>query len=130
MAKRKAKPSKRGIIEGRPPVAIDWGLFGDLCEMHCTLEELAGFFRCSPDTIERAVKEEHKIGFADYSRQKRGSGTASLRRAQMQGALAGNPTLLIWLGKQLLGQRDKQDVGLTDGNGGPVKLLVEFVDAK
>lgn len=29
-----------------------------------------------------------------------------LRRAQMEKALEGNPTMLIWLGKQLLGQSD------------------------
>ena len=29
-----------------------------------------------------------------------------LRRAQMEKALEGNPTLLIWLGKQMLGQSD------------------------
>ena len=29
-----------------------------------------------------------------------------LRRAQMDKALEGNPTLLIWMGKQLLGQSD------------------------
>lgn len=29
-----------------------------------------------------------------------------LRRAQMDKALEGNPTMLIWLGKQLLGQSD------------------------
>lgn len=29
-----------------------------------------------------------------------------LRRAQMEKALDGNPTMLIWLGKQMLGQSD------------------------
>ena len=29
-----------------------------------------------------------------------------LRRAQMEKALEGNPTLLIWMGKQFLGQSD------------------------
>lgn len=29
-----------------------------------------------------------------------------LRRAQMDKALEGNPTMLIWLGKQMLGQSD------------------------
>lgn len=29
-----------------------------------------------------------------------------LRRAQLEKALEGNPTMLIWMGKQLLGQQD------------------------
>lgn len=76
--------------------------------MQCTLNEIAGWFECSPDTIERRVKEVHGINFADYFGQKRGKGKIALRRKQMQVALSGNTTLLIWLGKQYLGQSDKQ----------------------
>ena len=36
----------------------------------------------------------------------------SLRRAQYQKALDGNPTMLIWLGKQILGQRERVDIDL------------------
>ena len=32
----------------------------------------------------------------------------SLRRAQIKSALSGNATMLIWLGKQYLGQSDRQ----------------------
>lgn len=34
----------------------------------------------------------------------------SLRRMQYRAACAGDRTILIWLGKQYLGQRDKQDL--------------------
>ena len=37
----------------------------------------------------------------------RGLGLISLRRAQFEAALAGNPTMLVWLGKQFLDQQDK-----------------------
>lgn len=37
----------------------------------------------------------------------RADGRSSLRRMQFQTAEKGNPTMQIWLGKQLLGQRDK-----------------------
>ena len=33
-------------------------------------------------------------------------GRTSIRRAQYKAALDGNPTMLIWLGKQLLGQKE------------------------
>lgn len=42
--------------------------------------------------------------------QKKGLGKISLRRKQLQTALAGNPALLIWLGKNLLKQSDKVEV--------------------
>jgi len=43
-------------------------------------------------------------------RHGQGEGLTSLRRQQFQTAMKGNPTMLIWLGKQYLGQTDKQDI--------------------
>jgi hypothetical protein len=44
-------------------------------------------------------------------------GRVALRSKQFELALAGNPTMLIWLGKQVLGQRDKidQEIGNKEG---------------
>lgn len=43
-------------------------------------------------------------------------GKASLRRMQFKSAEDGNVTMQIWLGKQMLGQRDKSEIdhGVTD----------------
>lgn len=86
---------------------IRWDEFEKLCAIQCTLEEIAAYFNCSADTIERAVKRHYKSGFADVFAQKRGHGKVSLRRVQFQKALEGNPTMMIWLGKQYLGQTEK-----------------------
>ncbi len=95
---------------GRPRIELDWAEFDRLCEVQCTLAELAAHFGVSEDTIERAVKREHKLSFADYFGQKRKSGFVSLRRKQWELAMAGNCTMLIFLGKQWLGQADKHEV--------------------
>ena len=42
--------------------------------------------------------------------QKRKAGFVSLRRKQYELAMAGNATMLIFLGKQYLGQSDKREV--------------------
>lgn len=101
---------------GRYRIVIDWEEFDQLCIMQCTLEEIAAFFGCSADTIERRVKEETGVTFADYFAQKRTEGFVSLRRAQFNLAEETNPfmikaacTMLIFLGKQYLGQSDKID---------------------
>lgn len=91
----------------RPIVDLDSKQFEKLCGMHCTLEEIAGWFHCSEDTVERWVKRTYKKRFAEIYRQKRGAGSVSLRRKQMEIALAGNVTMLIFLGKQYCGQSDK-----------------------
>lgn len=97
---------------GRPGIGIDWAEFDRLCEVQCTLAELAAHFRVSEDTVERAVRRDHGTSFADYFAQKRKAGFVSLRRKQWELAMAGNATMLIFLGKQLLGQSDRHEVAL------------------
>ncbi len=98
---------------GRPLTEIDWDELDKLCGISCTLEEIAGWFKCSVDTIERAVERVHGMRFADYYEQMSAQGRISLRRKQFQLAQSGDKTMLIWLGKQLLGQEEKSrlDIG-------------------
>ena len=51
---------------------------------------------------------------------------ASLRRKQYEVANEGNVTMLIWLGKQRLGQRDKHELGGLDGK--PISVNVAGID--
>lgn len=89
----------------RPLKDIDAGEVVKLAAMQCTTREIAAFFDCSIDTIERRFAAELAKG--------RESGKIKLRRLQWQAAEKLDRTILIWLGKQLLGQRDKADVELT-----------------
>lgn len=98
---------------GRPLKDIDAEKFAKLCFMHCTLEEISGFFECSEDTIERWCKREYKLNFADIYKQKSSLGKISLRRWQWRRAEDGDKTMLIWLGKQELGQTDKVEQEIT-----------------
>jgi AraC-like DNA-binding protein len=94
---------------GRPLIPIEWKEFDSLCALQCTLEEIAGFYHCSIDTIERRVNDEKGMTFAEYYQLKRGVGKVSLRRTQFRLAHT-NPALSIWLGKQWLGQKDEQNI--------------------
>ena len=89
----------------RPRTEIDRTQFEKLCGLQCTLYEIAGFFGCSEDTIERWCKREYKTSFAETFKKKSGAGKISLRRYQFKLAEK-NATMAIWLGKQYLGQRD------------------------
>lgn len=94
---------------GRPVKEIDWEEFDKLCGMQCTLREIAGWFQVSEDTIERRVKEEYKETFAEHYSKRSSTGKVALRRKQFDVAMKGHPTLLIWLGKQYLEQKDKME---------------------
>jgi hypothetical protein len=94
---------------GRPRLEIDWDEFDKLAILQCTLKEIAAWFKVSEDTIERRVKEKHNKSFAEHLDQRRCPGKTSLRRKQFQVAMSGNVSMLIWLGKQWLGQSDKME---------------------
>ena len=98
-----------------------------MCRIHCTGEEIASVLGCSYDTFARRVKADFGISCAEYIKEKAGKGRASLRRLQFKSAEGGNTTMLIWLGKQHLGQKDKTDFSSEDGTMTP-KGFNDFYD--
>lgn len=68
---------------------------------------MAGIMDISEDTIERACKKKYKKGFAEVFRLKAAKGKMSVRRRQYQAAMDGSIPMLIWVGKQWLGQSEK-----------------------
>lgn len=115
----------------RPRKEIDSEQFEKLCALQCTLKEIAGWFGCSEDTIERWCKDTYQdendqpMGFADVYKKYSADGKISLRRFQFKQAEK-NPSMAIWLGKQWLGQRDNIDVGVTDDKAREVEALDEY----
>lgn len=91
---------------GRPRKEIDKAEFEKLCEFQCTQEEICGWFDITDKTLSSWCKREYGLGFSEIYAKKRGLGKISLRRAQFQAAQRGNATMLLWLGKQYLGQKD------------------------
>ena len=91
-------------------VVIKWADMEQLCFMHCTLEEVAFWFKCNSKTIERVIKKVHKLTWKEYFDKYSSGGKLSLRRLQYQRAQAGSDKMLIHLGKNWLGQREKVDI--------------------
>lgn len=112
----------------RPQIEIPVREFEKLCSLQCTLAEIAGFFGCSEDTIERWCKREYGESFAEVFRLKRGVGKVSLRRAQFRMAEK-NPTMAIWLGKQYLDQKDQHDVQVTSDDD-TIRAMREYFESK
>lgn len=91
---------------GRPKIPIDSDKLDIMLSYGATCLECAEQFHCSEDTIVRFVKEMHGITFADYAFKKQGSVRLRLRQKQINMALEGSIPMLIWLGKQMLGQSE------------------------
>ncbi|MGI4871507.1 MAG: hypothetical protein ACRYFX_10050 [Janthinobacterium lividum] len=95
---------------GRPAIKINLSEAVKLCHLGCTLREVAGFFECSEDTVQRVIKEERGQTFSEFYDMHSAGGDISLRKAQFQKAISGDVKMLIFLGKQRLGQTEKQEV--------------------
>jgi len=63
--------------------------------------------------------------FAEAMERGRAKGRISVRRHQMKLLEAGNATMSVWLGKQLLGQRDVITAEHVGGGGGPIQVAVK-----
>lgn len=103
------KTTTRKNKGGRPRINIDQIEFEKLCQLQCTKEEIAGWYHCSEDTIERWCNRTYGECFAVVFAQKRAGGRISLRRSQFELAKK-SAAMAIFLGKNYLGQKDQQEV--------------------
>ena len=111
-----AKKKRKG---GRPRIEIDLVRVEQLASIGATQAEIAADMAVSVDTLQR------RKGFAAAYKRGLERGKLSLRHKQFNMALGisedvepgkpakrgkGDKGMLIWLGKQLLGQSDKQEI--------------------
>lgn len=86
----------------RPKLDIDPEKVALLARIGCTVEEIAAELECSKDTLERRFAAVLKTGRQRFA--------VSVRRQQYRLLSQGNATMGVWLGKNVLGQRDRFDV--------------------
>lgn len=87
-----------------------------LGHMGCTVREIAGVLGITTDTWYANVQRDPLI--KHYYEIGKVKGAIGIRRAMHIKALQKNPTMLIWMGKQRLNQKEKAEVkvGLEEGN--------------
>jgi hypothetical protein len=113
----------------RPKTVIDWNKVDKYLQAQCDGVGIAGLLGISPDTLYRACQEIHKIGFAEYSAQKKAEGKELLKAKQFSVAMEGDKTMLVWLGKQYLQQRDKQELTGKDGEKLIPSIQIEIINS-
>ena len=89
-----------------PRKSIDPAQVEALAAIGCTYVEIATVLGCSDRWLKLRFKDRFHSGH-DRLRM-------SLRRWQYEKAKDGNVTMLIWLGKQYLDQKDKTDSTVTE----------------
>ena len=105
---------------GRKKIELDerdWKQVESMCAINCTGQEIAGVMGMHYDTLVARIKETYRLNFSDYYAIHNAKGAVSLRRKQYDSAMGGNIQMLIHLGKNYLGQADKQVVDNTSSDG-------------
>ena len=81
---------------------IDTKQLEQLASFGCTNREIASFFGCSEHLIKKS--------YSSFLTKGKDAGKIRLRKLQWTAAEKGNTPMLIWLGKQILDQTDKQEL--------------------
>ena len=93
------KQEKAAPKKGAPKKEVDVAILKKLCEVQCTVKEMAYILGVSVDTLNRNYKDVIATG--------KTLGKVALRRAQWRNAIEkNNVTMQIWLGKNILNQTD------------------------
>jgi predicted DNA-binding transcriptional regulator AlpA len=83
---------------------IDKTIVERAAAISCTTEEMAALLGVERTTLWRHIEKDPEI--AKAIEMGNGRGRATLRRLQWKAAEEGSPAMLIWLGKQVLGQQE------------------------
>lgn len=78
------------------------------------------------DTLADRIKEKTGLSFSEYKEQKKEPMRINLRKKQYDIAMAGNVSMLIWLGKNELGQSDKQEINTSEKK----PIIIDVDDSK
>ena len=101
-----------------------------MIRIQCTREEICNILGMSEQTLTRRLKERGEGNFETLLKKYGDEGKASLRRQQWKAAQGGNSTMLVWLGKQMLGQKDKHEHGGPDGGPIPLAITRQIIDER
>ena len=94
--------------------------YGEKRKTAGTEKEICAWFGVTDKTLTKWCKKTYGLNFSDTYAQKRVPGLISLRRNQFRLAET-NATMMIWLGKQLLGQSDTIQADVKEA----VKIVVD-----
>lgn len=103
----RANKERAAPNDNRPRALIDWKLVDHLLAAGCNGKEIAAYLGIHWDTLYRRCISDNGLAFSYYAQDKKAIGDAILKTTQFDEASKNkNTSLLIWLGKCRLGQRE------------------------
>lgn len=114
----------------RPEKPIDWEKVDSLLEAGCKASEICPHFNLHVETFYDRVRKQYDMLYTDYAALLQQKGQSCLRLAQYKKALERDNTMLIWLGKQRLGQRENAEQEVKSPREEILKLEEEILNLK
>lgn len=111
MTKKKDPATKKPA--GRKKTEINWEKVNTMLKAGCEGTAIAMAIGISADTLYRHVKDRYNADFGPYALLKKNEGREMLRMKQWEVAMKGDRTMLVWLGKNLLDQKDRSEIAVT-----------------
>lgn len=94
-------------VQGRPRTPLNWDDIGRQCSLGMSASDIADIYGCSKETIYDRCKADLNITFTEFSREHKKKVDNMLLQTQLDKALVQKDNvMLLWLGKQRLGQSD------------------------
>lgn len=96
-------------MAGREKTKIDWDKVEKYAMAGSNGVQIASALGVHYNTLSLACKREQKCDFSEFLRTKREKGNNLLLNKQYELAVKGDRTMLIWLGKIRLNQKETQE---------------------
>jgi len=90
-------------------IIIDWDKVDEYLKAQCSGSGIAEILGIHENTLYDHCKSDKGMEFMAYSAKKKSEGKELLRKKQIEVAMSGDKVMLVWLGKQYLGQSDKTE---------------------
>lgn len=108
-AHKKSAKSKECYLNGKAHKKIDWNKVDELLKAQCHGTEIAAILGVSEDTLYNHCFFEHNVNWNQYKNPPKDAGKGLVKYEQYKEARSGNVQMMIFWGKNHLGQRDKFD---------------------
>lgn len=112
---------------GRPEKELDWSKLDAVLQFGARLLDCQGILDIGEETIQKKIRAKYNLTFGEYRELRMSTMRAKLLQKQFDVAMQGNVTMLIWLGKQHLGQVDKLE---TENVTASIQVTIDADDSK
>lgn len=123
-------------LMGRPQIPFDWDLVDGLLALNASEDYVAErlliqsgepvndlTLKAKIRTMQRRIRLRWDMTFVEYRKKKLEGRNLKLAQLQLKAAEKGSAAMLIWLGKQWLGQADKSKHELSGPDGKPIEHM-------